>query len=256
MDFVIDTGDSADSQQLNETEWVRTLLEGGALDPGSGVDPATSSDPFCAALDAPLIADAATPAQLHRRPGLRRLRRGPGAAVLRPGRRPRAPSPTGPQYPGLLDRAQQPFEAAGLDVPSYVAFGNHDALVQGNAAANAAYETVATGCVKPMSPVGDRPGHARRRARQRSTPADLQSLLVGTDPTRSALVPPDPKRQFVSQAAVQGRSSGRHAGRRPRLRPSSTRPRRPPRAAPPATTRGARSPASASSRSTRSPRPG
>ena len=38
MDFTIDTGDLADSQQLNETHWVRTLLEGGALDPNSGVD--------------------------------------------------------------------------------------------------------------------------------------------------------------------------------------------------------------------------
>ena len=39
-----------------------------------------------------------------------------------------------------MDKAQQAFTAAGLDVPSYVAFGNHDALVQGNAAANAAFE--------------------------------------------------------------------------------------------------------------------
>ena len=50
MDFAIDTGDSADSQQFNETKWVRTLLEGGALDPGSGIDPTTSADPFCAPL--------------------------------------------------------------------------------------------------------------------------------------------------------------------------------------------------------------
>ena len=49
-----------------------------------------------------------------------------------------------------MDRAQQPFAAAGLAVPSYVAFGNHDALVQGNQAANAAFEQVATGCMKPM----------------------------------------------------------------------------------------------------------
>jgi hypothetical protein len=42
MDFAIDTGDSADSQQLNETEWVRTLLEGGSLDPNSGIDRAAT----------------------------------------------------------------------------------------------------------------------------------------------------------------------------------------------------------------------
>ena len=53
MDLVIETGDLADSQQLNETEWVRTLVEGGPINPGSGVDPATSDDPFCAAADTP-----------------------------------------------------------------------------------------------------------------------------------------------------------------------------------------------------------
>ena len=37
-----------------------------------------------------------------------------------------------PSYPGLMDRAQLPFEAAGLKRPSYVAFGNHDGTVQGN----------------------------------------------------------------------------------------------------------------------------
>ncbi|HKT82929.1 MAG TPA: hypothetical protein VJQ84_03740, partial [Solirubrobacterales bacterium] len=47
MDFTIDTGDSADSQQLNETLWVRTLLEGGNLNPNSGVDKATYSHPLC-----------------------------------------------------------------------------------------------------------------------------------------------------------------------------------------------------------------
>ncbi len=50
MGFSIVTGDSADSQQLNETRWVRTLLEGGQLNPGSGVNPATSGDPLCAGL--------------------------------------------------------------------------------------------------------------------------------------------------------------------------------------------------------------
>ena len=62
-----------------------------------------------------------------------------------------------------MDRAQQTFTAAGLDVPSYVAFGNHDALVQGNAAANAAFEQVATGCLKPIGPVPN-PENAQRAA--------------------------------------------------------------------------------------------
>ena len=55
-------------------------------------------------------------------------------------------------HPGLLDRAEQPFDAAGLDVPSYVALGNHDGLVQGNEDANPAFNAVAIGCVKHMEP--------------------------------------------------------------------------------------------------------
>ena len=75
MDFAINTGDVADSQQLNETEWVRTLMEGGPLDPNSGVDPAGYTHPP-ARRRAPPIADARR-RRLHRRAGLRRLRRGP-----------------------------------------------------------------------------------------------------------------------------------------------------------------------------------
>src|SRR4051812_40261654 len=36
MAFALTTGDSADSQQRNETQWVVRLLEGGPLDPNSG----------------------------------------------------------------------------------------------------------------------------------------------------------------------------------------------------------------------------
>ena len=35
-------------------------------------------------------------------------------------------------FPGLFERANDEFEALGLDIPWYSAFGNHDALVQGN----------------------------------------------------------------------------------------------------------------------------
>jgi len=165
MNFAIDTGDSADSQQLNETEWVRTLLEGGTLDPNSGIDPAGYSHPLCPPLGVPGAAEAAgyTGVQDY----------GDYAAGLNPyfydPDEPRGAAAGWPAYPGLMDRAQQPFEAAGLDVPSYVAFGNHDGLVQGNQAANAAFEQVATGCTKTMEGI----------------------------PT---LVPPDPARRYVSKA--------------------------------------------------------
>jgi hypothetical protein len=165
MNFAIDTGDSADSQQLNETEWVRTLLEGGTLDPNSGIDPTGYSHPLCPPVGVPGAAEAAgyTGVQDY----------GDYAEGLNPyfydPNEPRGAAAGWPEYPGLMDRAQEPFEAAGLDVPSYVAFGNHDGLVQGNQAADAGMEEVATGCTKTMEGV----------------------------PT---LVPPDPNRQYVSKA--------------------------------------------------------
>ena len=69
-----------------------------------------------------------------------------------------------PSYPGLMDRAQQlAFQPAGLNVPSYVANGNHDGLVQGNQSANAAFEDIATGCFKAT-------GSTRRRTRTSPPP--------------------------------------------------------------------------------------
>jgi uncharacterized repeat protein (TIGR01451 family) len=47
-----------------------------------------------------------------------------------------------------MNRVQLPFQAQGLDVPSYVSLGNHDRLQQGNQYSNASFEAVATGCAK------------------------------------------------------------------------------------------------------------
>jgi metallophosphoesterase (TIGR03767 family) len=193
MDFTIDTGDSADSQQLNETEWVRTLLEGGPLNPNSGVNKATYSNPLCPNLLVPGKAEAA------RYTGIQDYNdyfEGPFPEFYDPDQ-PAGPHAAWPKYPGLMNRAQKAFTAAGLDVPSYVAFGNHDALVQGNAAANAAYELVATGCLKPIGPVPN-PENAAGLLDSLLDPARLLSSLV-TSPQNTIVVPGDPKRQFVSK---------------------------------------------------------
>lgn len=193
MGFAIDTGDSADSQQLNETEWVRTLLEGGTLDPNSGIDPSGYSHPLCPALGVPGAEEAA------RYTGVQDY--GDYAEGLTPyfydPDEPRGAAAGWPEYPGLMDRAQQPFTAAGLDVPSYVAFGNHDGLVQGNQAANASFEEIATGCMKPMEGALAAVGGIEDLAG--FSPADLEGLLA-TDPTAVSLVPPDPNRRYVSKA--------------------------------------------------------
>jgi len=193
MDFTIDTGDSTDSQQLNEALWVRTLLEGGSLNPNSGVNKATYSNLLCPNLLVPGAAEAA------RYTGVQDYDdylEGPFPEFYDPDQ-PAGPHAAWPKYPGLMDRAQQTFTATGLSVPSYVAFGNHDALVQGNAAANAAFELVATGCLKPIGPVSN-PENAAGLLSSLFSPANLLTSLL-TSPQNLIVVPGDPKRQFVSK---------------------------------------------------------
>ena len=193
MDFTIDTGDSADSQQLNETLWVRTLLEGGNLNPNSGVSKATYSNPLCPNFFVPGAAEAA------RYTGVQDYNdylEGPYPEFYDPNT-PAGPHSAWPRYPGLMDRAQQAFTAGGLKVPSYVAFGNHDALVQGNAAANAAFEQVATGCLKPIGPVSN-PENASALLSALFNPVTLLSSFL-TSPQNTIVVPGDPNRRFVSK---------------------------------------------------------
>jgi metallophosphoesterase (TIGR03767 family) len=193
MDFTIVTGDSADSQQLNETEWVRTLLEGGTLNPNSGVDKSKYSHLLCPNLFVPGAAEAA------RYTGVQDYNdyfEGTFPEFYDPNK-PAGPHAAWPKYPGLMDKAQQSFTAAGVDIPSYVAFGNHDALVQGNAAANVAFEQVATGCLKPMGPVPN-PENAQALLASLLNPTNLLGTLL-SNPQNLIFVPGDPKRRFVSK---------------------------------------------------------
>jgi metallophosphoesterase (TIGR03767 family) len=193
MDLTINTGDSADSQQLNETQWVRTLLEGGTLNPNSGVNKSTYSHLLCPNLLVPGAAEAAGYTGIQ---DYDDYFEGTFPEFYDPDS-PKGPHAAWPKYPGLMDKAQQAFTAAGVDVPSYVAFGNHDALVQGNAAANLAFEQVATGCLKPIGPVPN-PENAVGLLSSLLNPTALLGTLL-TNPQNLILVPGDPKRQFVSK---------------------------------------------------------
>jgi len=194
MDLVINTGDAPDNQQLNETLWTRTLMEGGTLDPNSGVDPIGSTHATC------LLGNL-----------LRQIPRDPkrytgvqdfddyleGLVPFYDPDQPAGPFAAWPRYPGLMDRAQQPFQAAGLAVPSYIMFGNHDALVQGNGAGTTALELLATGCVKVMAPIS---ADYSTLASALATLDPLALLsLVQTSPGRVVYVPPDPARRLVSK---------------------------------------------------------
>jgi metallophosphoesterase (TIGR03767 family) len=170
MALTLTTGDSADNQQINEVQWVVRLLEGGALNPNSGVENAV-----CGALAGPR-------GEAARYTGVQ-----DDDDVLESGRfydpdRPSGAFAAWPSHPGLMDRAQLPFEAAGLNRPSYVAFGNHDGTVQGNLHALGLLDTLAKGCIKPLSLTGL-----------------AGAATLTTSPGQTIVVPPDPRRGFADR---------------------------------------------------------
>ncbi len=171
LSMAITTGDSADNQQRNEVEWVVRLLEGGRLDPNSGVE---TSDPCPGGLVAP--------GEAARYTGVQDRDDVPESGSFYDPDAPAGTFAAFPRWPGLMDRAQVPFETAGLRVPSYVSFGNHDGQVQGNVAANAVYDALAQGCVKPLV-----------------VSLGLLPSALTTSVERSVAVPPDPRRALVGR---------------------------------------------------------
>ena len=213
MDFALITGDQVDNMHLNETVWVRDLLEGtvngdptgrtdfnsGVIDPAFYADPANLSASCAAYVGQEGSADAAA-AEAARYTGVQDYDDYPVSPPLTPLYYD-PDDPTGdfadwPEYDGVLDRAQQlTINPTGLAVPFYVTNGNHDVLVQGNEDANAAFEGIALNCFKalgttnsPSNPDGgDGPNPL----------ALLSPANVGM------LVAPDPRRRFVSKPQIK-----------------------------------------------------
>ena len=82
-----------------------------------------------------------------------------------------------------------PFQAAGLNVPSYVTNGNHDGLVQGNQEGNAAFEDIAMGCFKALGTTTSYTGN------------DPRVLLAPS--SEFMLVPPHPLRRFIDKRQIK-----------------------------------------------------
>jgi metallophosphoesterase (TIGR03767 family) len=185
LELAVLTGDLADNMQRNETEWVLRLLEGGRLDPGSGTDDLEGQP--CTRENTTDIEDPS------RYTGVQDYDdHAPTGSYYDPDH-PFGRFSDWPRWPGLMDRAQEPFEAEGLKVPSYVLFGNHDALTQGTEAAIRPYEDVATGCLKPLAPA---PG--TEEPHETLTPEAIDALMA-MDPDKVMRVPPDENRQFVDK---------------------------------------------------------
>jgi Calcineurin-like phosphoesterase len=111
------------------------------------------------------------------------------------------PDHDAPRHPGVLDAAQRPFRARGLDAPWYPTPGNHDLLVQGEVPPTPALEAVATGdrMVAHLDP-SLRPTDVESDAR-----AAVAAALAGGLPADAERVPADPARRYVYPAELMSR---------------------------------------------------
>ena len=151
--LALTTGDLADNQQLNETRWFKTVLDGGTVDPFSGT-PITTQ---CGNQPADTVARVNADVAARNYTGVadyddyRDAPQDRFAGFWDPDEA--APTPGAysafPRYPGLLEAAQRPFQAAGLNIPWYISRGNHDGLIQGNSPASTdLFRSIAVGCLK------------------------------------------------------------------------------------------------------------
>ena len=207
LKLAITTGDLADNQQLNETEWFRTVLDGGGVDPFSGT--AITSFDQCSGITVGEAARINNDVAARRYTGVAdyddyasapddRKRGFWDPDVAPPGNA--GPYAAFPRYPGLLERAQVPFTAVGLNVPWYISRGNHDGLVQGNAPASTdLFRAIAVGCLKVLPNAAFDPAQFEGATDDELFAAFGNQQFILTLLNNASRVAPDPARRIISK---------------------------------------------------------
>ena len=161
LQAAIATGDNTDNQQLNELELFIGLMDGGPVTPDSG-----SPDGYEG------VQKSGDVNYWHPDPGVQDKYKTQFGY---------------PEVPNYLEDSLAGFSAAGVGLPWYTCFGNHDGLVQGNAPSNPVFERIAVGGTKVVgTPDGTNP----------CTEFDGLGAVPGA-PTRTTTA--DPKRTFVTR---------------------------------------------------------